>query len=127
MAYEVHWLYPSRVVLVRFSGIVTADELEAQAVATRGLVLEGTPPVHIIVDTLSMDKMAFSLMELRRASAHRLEEIGWTVLIRHNPIVQFFASIALQVLHMPLTFADTQPQAIAFLRERDPTLRDAEI
>lgn len=128
MAHESAWLYPGRIIQIRYFDVVTRDDLGTQSDTTQAMIAAGEAPVHIIVDLISMTKMDVGLNELRQILSSKDHSttamVGWTLVLRHNSLVQFFASMAIQLLKARFTFVDTLDEALAFLRERDATLSD---
>jgi hypothetical protein len=125
MPYHVSWLYATKVVLISFSGVLTANGISDESSITLQMIAEGTAPVHVVVDFLAVDKVALSLLDLKRISAPSETNVGWTIFVGTNPVVKFFASVIIQILHTRYAFLNTLEDAVSFLQSRDIALRDA--
>lgn len=123
MAYQTTWLLPGRVIHVQYFGRLTADELQAQSDTTKAMVNAGSAPVHIIVDTLNMTRLDVSLGDMRAIIGQKADNIGWTLIVRHNDFVQFFATVVMKMAQARYAFMDSMDDAAAFLRDHDDSLR----
>ena len=124
MPYELSWLVEKRVILARFHGVITAEELKRFLPEQHALVAEGTPPIHHINDTtdtgpfeVKLDKLQALLKMLKRP-----EGVGWYVEANPHPIGRMTSSIALQIAGRRHRVVSTLEEAVAFLQQNDETL-----
>ena len=122
MAVTVSWLFPQRVVFVRYNGQVTLDDVQAQVRQTEAALAEGEPPVHFVIDTTGIDKYDLSLSEIRAAFPGHDPKIGWTVVYGPNRITRFFASILMQLVKSQFQFVESHDEALIFLAHNDQRL-----
>jgi hypothetical protein len=84
---------------------------------------QGTPPIHIILDTTNVKKHPMNVAKLRQASKildH--PAVGWIVLISSNPVIHFLATVVTQITKSRYRSASSVEEAIPFLREQDQTI-----
>ena len=83
----------------------------------------GVAPVHIVVDLTRMETIPTNLKQnMSMGDYLRHPNLGWTVLVGGNVLVNFMLSILSQVFQMKYTKRETVEEALAFLAEHDPTL-----
>jgi hypothetical protein len=124
MPYEFSWVLPQRVMLVRIYGEVTAKEMEQIDTQTLTAVMEGTPPVHGIVNTLDVISVPVNLKTMTRTFRGIHPNAGITIMISQNPLYHFFLNIITQLNHAETHTAKTYVEAIEKLRRLDPTLAE---
>ena len=84
----------------------------------------GTPPVHLMFDTLGVTKLPRSYIPmLREVEMFRHEpNMGWTVMITHSSVLNLFGVLSSNLIKMPFTAVKSYEEANAFLLRIDPTL-----
>lgn len=129
MAVEVRWYIPGRVVLHEFSGEVGLEDATRSSLEGPVLADQGTPPVHMLISLVKITRFPRSVHQI--AAAVRLnphaERLGWVVLlVRHNPLLRFIATILTQVHYSSLRFAIVEEEAdgLRFLLAHDATLAE---
>jgi hypothetical protein len=128
MPHQTVWLVEKRVILVTFSGVITAEELAEFVQETEHLIASGIPLVHLITDSLAMERVAFSLGTLRSlALAYQLTgKLGWQIDVNHNPLLKMLVAIGTQFARVRTRTFKTLADAIQFLKTNDVTLSNAE-
>ena len=105
MPVDVRWLIQGRVMIHDFSGQIGLDDATRASLEGPVLADDGTPPVHLVVSLLEVTQFPRSILQLQVAiqSNPRLDRIGLiVVVIRHNPMLRFLATILTQVRYASL-------------------------
>ena len=129
MAVEIDWLIPGRIVLHRFSGVVTLEDTTRASLEGPALANQAPPPVHMFVDLATVTHFPLSVRPLEIAIRHNphLDRLGWVViLVPHNPVLRFVATILAQVRYSKLRFIIVEDRALGlctFLKH-DPSLAE---
>jgi hypothetical protein len=124
MPINVSWMYPSRVVFVRFYGIVLFQDVQEQFRETQRCIDEGAAPVHFFIDTADVEKYDLSLMQIRSLFPPQDPKIGWTVVYGQSKVTQFFASILMQLVKGKFQFVESKDEALTFIAHQDATLAE---
>jgi hypothetical protein len=127
MPHTTRWLVDKRVIYVEFEGRITKEELQQFVDEVKALLDEGIPLVHLITNSLDMEKVDISMGTLRTlAGAYNLTgQLGWTVDINNNPILKMFAGISSQFAGVRQRTVSSLDEAVNFLKENDDTLADS--
>lgn len=126
MPYDVGWYIEGRVIHDRLSGTVSIEDAEGTGQIIVEYLNEGTRPVHLIVDMTTASGFA-PTVNVRRihdivTRQMRSESLGWTLLVSENKLARFLASTVSQLARISMQTFSTLDDAVAFLREYDPTL-----
>jgi hypothetical protein len=127
MPVDVRWLVARRVIVHEFSGRLTLDDATRASLEGPILAAQGTPPVHMVVNLLAVTQFPRSIQQLMVAIQNnpRLDRIGLlVVVIRHNPMLRFVATILTRVHYASLRIgtAESVPGALQQIRAFDRTL-----
>lgn len=124
MSYELSWLVEKRVTLARFSGTITAEEIQSFMTEQHALIAEGIPLVHHINNTTETDKIEAKLGTLQAMMKmfKQPEGLGWHLEVNPRPVSRMMASLSLQFAGARYKVFSTVDEAIAFLQENDTTL-----
>jgi hypothetical protein len=135
MPYTIEWLIEGRVLLSTLTGVITQPELKDFIEDIQVYLQQadpfgsqaGTRPVHHISNSLQLERVDISLKSLQLlVSAYKLAgKIGWQLDVNRHPINKMFANLATQFAHIQTRTFPTQDAAVQFLKDVDPTLRDA--
>jgi hypothetical protein len=110
------------VILLRFWGDLTPEDVAVANVESGRLIAEGKHPVHLITDTVQIKKYP-SLFELRRSAGTKTYPgTGWQMIIVTHPVLRFFCSILTQLAGTQYRMVATRAAALAFLSSQDSTL-----
>lgn len=128
MPVEINWYSPQRVIFVRYTGNISADEM--QYLAQNALaMLESAPPdimlVHSLYDFSALEKMPLNLKLASdtAAPAYSNPRMGWVAAYGlGNVYVKYLAQMVGQMFKLRYRFFDTQEEAVQFLQSVDMTL-----
>ena len=111
-----------RVIFQRLHGVFSVDDYYTRQQRELALLPEGTPPVHIVIDTSDVISTPNFVEFARLPRIGKRDELGWIVLVITNPTFRFFASMLSQLAKRNYHIVATLDEAWTFLRERDDTL-----
>ena len=125
MPYNYWWEVGQHVLYVSYSGDMSVEELtESMQVLTEEMKLNGGPFVNIISDVGNVQHQ-LSLPEVMKAvrQFETSEQMGWSIMVGNtNAIMRFTNNVAGQFLGQRMRSFDTPEEAIAFLKESDPSI-----
>lgn len=127
MGYEVTWYIPGRVVIATVSGTILAEEAEACSAEMAQLIQEGEGPlVHLLVDTMNMERFPTNLNLLNRSASKHLwqPKLGWTIVITTNSTTRWISGIITQVARVRFRMFPALNDGVLFLADQDPTVRE---
>jgi hypothetical protein len=126
MGYEVVWYIPGRVVLATVTGTILPEEAEACSADMAQLIQEGEGPlVHLLVDTMNMERFPTNLNLLNRSASKHLwqPKLGWTIVISTNSTTRWISGIITQVARVRFRMFPTLNEGVLFLADQDATVR----
>src|SRR5690606_30679929 len=101
MPTSAEWYEPHHIILLKYWGTVTIDDIVYATGFTIPMMDETEETVHNLVDLTGIDTLAFSIKALieneplRRASTH--PHLGWVLYYdRHNPLYNMYTAILSQ-------------------------------
>ena len=116
MPVHVRWYIPGRIVLHEFSGDVRLEDAAQSSLEGPALAEQGTPPVHMLVSLVGITRYPRSIHQLE-AAIHiypKADQLGRVViLVRHNPLLRFIATILTQIHYSRLRFVIVEDEAEA--------------
>lgn len=126
MPINVSWYIENRIIEVTFSGAVTVEEIEQGAKETMALFDQSDQaPIHVMHDYGDMTDFPKNIKLIAAVSRHSFadERRGWVVphSIKQN-LARFILVGASQLSRTKINVVNTHEQALAFLRQIDPTL-----
>lgn len=122
MPIHIYWYIPEHVVYVEMTGDID-EALFKRFVANPFGDREPPTRYHSITDA----RRAKSMPTMKvMTKADMLPALDWVFFVtdRSNPLGQFIASVAMQVLRVRFRFIDKPEDAHTILRHVDPALRD---
>ncbi len=126
MPFEMIWYLPKRIVLLRYYGHTTVEDIARVGEMSVQYVLEeGTSPVHVIADMTEVEKFPTNLR--RAASAIKTindPAMGWTVIISTNPLMRILIVTLSRLAGFRFHIATSREQALAFLVSEDISLKE---
>ena len=123
MAFSMSWYIPDRVMLLKLSEHVTADDVKQMDQVVMDNRSVAGRMVHQCIDVTEMTKPP-SLGALRQHAHETDEGDGYVIVIGTiNRMVQFVLLSIAQVKNIRLIVVPTLDQAIEELRALDPSLR----
>lgn len=130
MPAEVSWYVPEKVVYVRYTGIVTTADIVSSYTGSRDHASQAPQPAHIIMDSLKVQKMDFTIKEIKTLLANfDASPIAWAVNITATDAMSskasnFLISIINQSLGLRFRTSKTLAEAHEFLNSIDMSLAD---
>lgn len=128
MPYHIRWLVEKRVLLSTFSDTLTRTELIAYMGDVVSQLRNGTPIVYHMSDTLQLNRVEISLrafQDLLKSFA-LFTDLGCQIDITKPNANGIFTSVASQFTRINVKHAASLEEAIAFLKQVAPDLRDLE-
>ncbi len=123
MPFEVKWHTDKRIILQRFYGRVTLEDVREAVNANDGFIEQGIAPIHLIVDAADIDNIPVHLRETSKISSNLNDpSVGWVILITNNPLSEFFVKLTSQLVKYRLGRAKSLEEALEFLARQDSTL-----
>lgn len=124
MPFEVKWYLEGRVSTARDWGEITIEEMRESNKLSLEHIRNGTPPVHLLLDTRAIDKLPRSFVPmLKEIEAFRQEpNMGWTVMVTNSSLLHFFGVLSSNLIMMPFRAVATYAEANDVLEKIDPTL-----
>lgn len=124
MPNQVQWQIEDRVIHVHYYGNLVSDDLLNGTKQIVQFLDQGKAPVHLIAQFEHNGQLP---IDLRKASdlATYLHHpnLGWTVQVGGNSLVNFLVSVASQVTKLRVTRRDSLEEALQFLVTQDSTLQ----
>lgn len=124
MPFETKWYVEGRVTSARDWGEVTVDDMRASNAITLENIRNGTPPVHLLLDTRSIRSLPRSFVPmLKEIEVFRHEpNMGWTVMVTNSSLLHFFGVLSSNLIKMPFRAVSSYEEANALLERVDPSL-----
>ena len=128
MPYKMSWYQPKRIVLLQVDGLLTTAEVQSLIVDAGVYVAGGTPLVHYLVDTRTLQKIESVPEALKVVQGNPPHpNMGWMIVVgKMNPLVKFFLDFVGLLTRSRYRRFDTMPDSITFLKEIDGSLAPAE-
>ncbi len=124
MASTVEWLYPPRILLMRYFDRIVVDDIPHGAAILESLLAEAEVPVHMIIDLSGIKEVGIVLRDLKTAAPPNQPKIHWMAVITPNSVFRFLASAAIQFSSGHYRMFATHDEAINFLITQDASLQD---
>lgn len=123
MPFEITWIVDQRVILERFYGVFTAEDVRAADAQIITMLNESCfTRVHAIIDDTHVTKMPpkTALLNLKVVQH---EKLGWTIIYgMDNFRWRNVTTIIANILGFRLAIVDTYTDAIQMLDGHDPTI-----
>lgn len=127
MTARIAWYTPDRVLLIRFQGDVTTDELmQINRQITGYLDSADAQLVHLIIDQRDIGSVPGNVMSLTRTMTFiQHPRLGWVLRFGDiHPIIRFMAAVVMQAASVRFRNFHTLEEALNFLSYVDVTLSD---
>ena len=126
MPFEVKWYVEGRVATVYNWGELTVEEVRATNQELLALVRSGTPPVHLVVDTLAVTKLPNSFVPmLKEIEVFRHEpNMGWSIMVTKSSVLHFFGMLSANLTKTSYRAFRNYQEVNDLLKQVDPTLVD---
>src|SRR5688572_8505760 len=124
MPVQIEWLIPKRVIMSRFSGVISLEDIEGWLAILTKMVDEGTPLVHHISDNLQIESIDVSLktFQVLIKGIKKADHFGWYLSVTTNPINRMIAALVSQFAGIRVRTYWTFEEALSFLKENDPSI-----
>lgn len=121
MPVDVTWLQDNKVILIRFSGDVTVEDVGTANRQASPMIKVGTPLVHEIVDLSRLSSFPRNIQEMKQAIEFTEHDgqLGWTVVVATSKLLRFLSNMLVHLFHGRFAFVGTMKEALEFLAERD--------
>lgn len=124
MPHTIDWLQEGKVLISRFEGVLTIQEMFDSTSEYIALFEGGNPPIHIITDLSNLKKFPTSLMQVRDAYAYlKHEKAGWLVYYGAPALASSLINVFNTIEQLPLGNFRSYEQALAFLHDKDKTVK----
>ncbi len=122
MPIEFSWLIPNRVILQRFYGDVTLDDIRESDRVMPTFMDEGVPLIHTLMDATEITSHP-NLKEIHSTASMKIYEgEGWRVLVGAPGIARFIGSVVFQLMGQRYRMFDTLDEGVRFICEHDDSL-----
>jgi hypothetical protein len=128
MGSEYRWHIENRIIYAFLFDNITQDDLrKGNEAITQFIEANGIPPVHIIFDTTSVDRIMTTVVQVR-SELHYFQDnrIGWCVVFGLHGLVdaavRFTSGIIGRATGINIQIVPTLNDALSFLNQVDPTL-----
>lgn len=125
MPFQTEWLVPNAVILTRFSGEASKDDMITSGNRSVAMIDSCDAQwVHIIVDSTAATtspSLPTTISTARSTPIH--ERSGWVLTVGgQNAIVKLAMGVARELMHLRTHSFDTVEDAIGFLKSVDDTI-----
>ena len=128
MPFEIRWCVENRVIYERVTGDVDFESTASAADQVSGLLNAGVAPVHMVIEMTDLKSFPTNVSKIHTVTQFmRSPALGWVVVIGSNPLATFFINVIRQIIKFPVVHQPSFDQALAHLREQDPTLPGTEV
>jgi hypothetical protein len=127
MASEYFWLLKDRIIYVHLSGTVGEVDLREGNTFISRCLAESNYPVHIQFDCKDVQRITFSVVQIRN-ELHYLQHpaLGWVVIFGMTGVVEhmieFLSTVVTRLTGLQVYSAETSEEGLAFLRRVDSSL-----
>jgi hypothetical protein len=120
-------LIPNRVLMVKFSGDVTFEDMVEGNDAGVTMIKHCPEGIlfHTIIDSSEVQRFPIDLRMVTSDAAGSFRKepnLGWTLLVTKNRIIIYLASFAASIVQNRFRTFNTLEEALEFLKEQDLTL-----
>jgi hypothetical protein len=124
MPYKISWHQPNRIVLMQVEGLLTTSEVKSLIADSGSYVANGTPLVHFLVDTRTLQKIESVPEALKVVQGNPPHpNMGWMIVVgKMNPLIKFFLDFVGLLTKSRYRRFDTMPESLTFLKEIDDSL-----
>lgn len=125
MPYTIVWLIPGRIVQSCFMGDLTEQDLVGHSTTIQAYLASGQAPIHEITDLSELVSYPRNIARIKPmvTSSNQHPAYGWSIIYgRMNIATRYMVSTAAYFMGLRFRLVNTQAEALAVLRELDPTL-----
>ncbi len=127
MPIEMSWYVQDRVILLKFIGDITVEDMQEISANYIDMVdtAEGDWLIHALHDADQMESLPRAIKDTvnNARDAFKHPRSGWTVAYNiRKPVLKLFGNMATGMLRVRYRIFNTRAEALAFLQETDQTL-----
>ena len=134
MPYEAGWLIQDRVMIIRYAGVLSSEDVRQYLEETLAMrdeanarLGENGPLVHTITDATRLESYSLKMADIQKMlKSLRTQRVGWSIFVHPAPSERFWASLGQQWAGVRHREFNTMSTALEFLRI-DTTLPADEI
>lgn len=133
MLEDVYWHLEARIIVERYSGLITLADVERGKEQTLSLIREKTygKPIHVVIDATKREAYAPEILKLptvRQVLRYERDiQLGWLMIVNPtpHPIMRFMVTAAARIASNQLKIVTSFDEAIAFLHSIDSSLSES--
>lgn len=128
MPVELSWLLPDHILLAKYSGNVSPEDIHSQY--ETGLQMSEAHPehlVHLIVEIAEVKSFPSQLKAYKGSYGEKSKNAGWVIIIGKNRLMHFISSVIGQLMHLSFAYMTTREEALQYILERDRTIPPTKI
>lgn len=126
MPIEISWYIPLRVIRAHIYGEITAKDLTTFPTKGRQCTFSGITPVHCLLDDADAMPPRFTIRQFHDLLKFRMQEgerIGWVIGVgQTNMLANVMIPLLTKTMGLRFKRVYTMEDAIAFLKQEDPTI-----
>lgn len=125
MTFRLSWELENRIILWKYAGVLSLDDLKNASQKAVGFIEQGQKPVHILSDIQEVTTVEYTLKEAADyILPYNVNALGWIVCFGEpgNTFQRFMTSALAQHRDMRIRWVTTKDEGRAFLAEVDETL-----
>lgn len=118
------WLHENRVLVQKYEGAITGQELVDALNEMPRYIEQSVRPMHVFIDARGQSsQVQISLADLKLLIPKVYEGVGWSVIIQPHALQRFFTSLGMQISGAKYKFVKEEHEVMEFLMENDASLR----
>lgn len=121
MPYELSWLVPDHIILLRSFDSLTNTDMRAAVTDIQREMSSAIAQVHLIVDNRDLHVPPTDIDHLS-PETDLPYTIGYTLLLDRNPVARLVGSVIANALGSPTRSTSDLDEALSFLQAIDPSL-----
>lgn len=123
MPVEVRWYVQNHVLLARYYGNVTPDDIVNQyTVGFEMCESVDTVLVHLIADISEVQSFPKTVMDYKGRFGEKAKNAGWVILVGENRMIRFLSTVVTNLMKLRFSYVNTLGEALEFISARDPFL-----
>lgn len=132
MPYQADWLIPDRVMLLKYIGVLTSEDVKHCLDETLNMRDEANarlgeygPLVHTITDATGLESYALRLPDMKSMlTSLRDQRVGWSIFVHPSRAERFMAAVGHHWVGVRHREVATMAEALKFLKS-DTTVSEA--
>lgn len=125
MPYEIAWYIKNRVLLLRFSGNVTIEDVESAGNSARHMIESQSSPVFSVSNIEDTTSVPANLRLLLRALVNARHPMrAMSIVVGADPVARILMNSLSRLSLTPLYYVETFEDALRLIHQKAPTLTD---